>query len=276
MKRRGGFLRRLIPLTVSLILICFMLPGLSSAENPSWDCPNCGRKGNTGNFCGNCAQPKPKEIKAGDIVSFGCFEQDNNPENGQEAIEWIVLDVDKKDNKALLLSRYGLSKKPYNNKKTDITWEKCTLRYWLNNTFPNSAFTEKEQAAILTTKVDNSASQGYWNTNGGNNTKDKIFLLSYAEANRYLGVTDESHSNTKASVALTAYAVAHGAWTNDYVQTEDGKPAGWWWLRSPGESQISAASVLSDGSLASSDNVGNYDNGVVRPALWINLDSDVI
>ena len=73
-------------------------------------------------------------------------------------------------------------------KYVDTDWEKCTLRSWLNGEFLQSAFSAKEQAAILMTAVDNSASQGYgkWNTDGGNNTRDQIFLLSYAEANWYL------------------------------------------------------------------------------------------
>lgn len=44
------------------------------------------------------------------------------------------------------------------------------------------------------TTVDNSKAQGYsgYSTDGGNNTEDKVFLLSYAEANKYFGalVTD--------------------------------------------------------------------------------------
>ena len=31
------------------------------------------------------------ELKKGDIVVFGSYEQDNNPTNGQEPIEWIIL-----------------------------------------------------------------------------------------------------------------------------------------------------------------------------------------
>jgi hypothetical protein len=25
----------------------------------AWDCPNCGQTGNTGNYCSNCASPRP-------------------------------------------------------------------------------------------------------------------------------------------------------------------------------------------------------------------------
>lgn len=140
----------------------------------------------------------------------------------------------------------------------------------------------KEQSAILVTDVDNSSSQGYsdWNTNGGNNTQDRIFLLSYEEANRYLGVTHDGENNTKACVAPTAYAIAQGAYISDSIQTADGKPAGWWWLRSPGYYQNGAGAVacigtLSNGVVDASDTHYSYGDTAVCPVLWINLESDI-
>ena len=126
----------------------------------------------------------------GDIITFGHYEQDNNLDNGPEPIEWIILDYDEATHRALLLSRYGLEAKPYNTEEVGTTWEKCTLRSWLNDEFLNAAFSTEEQSAILVTDVDNSDGQCYngWGTSGGNNTQDRIFLLSYAEANKYLGV----------------------------------------------------------------------------------------
>ena len=188
-------------------------------------------------------------------------------------IEWIVLDV--QGDKALLLSRYGLDAKPYNTTRTDVTWEKCTLRKWLSGDFMNKAFNAGEQDAILITNVDNSKSQGYssWKTSGGNDTQDKVFLLSYAETNRYLGVTYDDSKNTKSRVAPTAYAKKNGAYTNDSNKTAEGEAAGWWWLRSPGGAQDCAASVSTAGSL---DRSGvDRGNHVVRPALWIDLQSDI-
>lgn len=32
---------------------------LAFAEQSAWDCPKCGRTGNTGNYCGGCAHPAP-------------------------------------------------------------------------------------------------------------------------------------------------------------------------------------------------------------------------
>ncbi len=210
----------------------------------------------------------------GNTVAFGHYEQDNNTANGLEEIEWIVLEYDKKGHKTLLLSRYGLDSIPYYTEWKDITWEKCTLRTWLNGEFMEKAFTTEEQSAILTTDVDNSASQGYskYYTDGGNNTQDQIFLLSYAEANRYLNVTEDDKNNTEACVAPTAYAIANGAWISSDYQTADGEAVGWWWLRSPGGNRRCAARVSVVGSLFS--NSVHHDGGIVRPAFWLDLESD--
>ena len=73
--------------------------------------------------------------KVGHYVSFGKYEQDNNTSNGKEKIEWLVLEV--KDGKALVISKYALDCKPYNTSSTNVTWETCSLRNWLNNDFIN-------------------------------------------------------------------------------------------------------------------------------------------
>ena len=210
----------------------------------------------------------------GGIVTFGTYPQTTSGSD-KTPIEWLVLDYDAASNRALIISRYGLDSKPYNTEFIDITWEKCTLRTWLNNDFLNAAFTAQEQKGIVLTAVDNSKSQGSsrWDTNGGNNTQDKIFLLSYAEANKYFGVTLEDGNNMKSRVTPTAYALKAGAWTIDSKTTADGAKAGWWWLRSPGYNQSYAARVNFGGSL-SDDNV-DVRGGCVRPALWINLESDI-
>ena len=213
-----------------------------------------------------------RTIKQGDIITIGTYPQTKSG-NDRTPIKWQVLDV--RDNRAFVISKYGLDAKPYNTQFTGITWEKCTLRTWLNNDFYNKAFSKTEQSAILTTTVDNSKSQGYsgWSTSGGNNTQDKIFLLSYAETNKYFGVTWEDDNNTKSRVQPTAYANTQGAYTNSYYTTSDGAAAGFWWLRSPGHNQNYAARVNAGGSLYTYS--VNDDNIAVRPALWVNLESGI-
>ena len=229
--------------------------------------------------CARCGETAGSPlIQIDSIVQFGHYEQDIDPDNGPEAIEWIVLDYDEANHKALLLSLYGLEAKKYNDEYTGVTWETCTLREWLNNEFLNTAFSAEEQTAILTTEVDNSDGQEFdfttvyehaEKTSGGNNTQDKIFLLSYAEANRYLGVTLEN--SIKARVAPTSYAVSTGAYKRNHYKTENSRAAGYWWLRSPGSNQKCAAYVQDSGSLSVAS--VDRDERAIRPAFWLDLES---
>ena len=74
--------------------------------------------------------------KIGSHVVFGKYEQDDDASNGKEPIEWIVLAKEK--DRALLISKYGLAAQQYNTEWTDETWETCSLRKWLNETFLNA------------------------------------------------------------------------------------------------------------------------------------------
>ena len=290
-------MKRLFSMMIAFVLLAFTLISIITpayGEHESWDCPDCGRKENKGNYCGECGHPAPwtdpdawKDdiseheatraafCKVGGYVTFGNYEQDNNIGNGKEPIEWLVLDYYLADNRVLLLSRYGLDTQPYNSEYKSITWEECSLRTWLNGTFLNKAFTAQEQTGILLTNVDNSYSQGYykWRAGGDINTQDKVFLLSYAEANKYLNVTNRDRNNTKSRVAPTAYAAKQGTYTHSSNKTADGVASGWWWLRNPGGTQYTAARVSNDGSL---DYFSvNGTSNCVRPALWINLEADI-
>ena len=196
-------------------------------------------------------------FQPGKIVQFGRYPQTTEG-NDDTVVEWQVLDRDGRN--ALLISRYGLDVQPYTRPSAQITWEQCTLRIWLNDTFANRAFSQEEQQAILMTTVANGSDEGYWKTDGGNDTQDKIFLLSYRQAEQYFDVTIDNDENMKSRMQPTDYALAHGA----------GKLG--WWLRSQGPERDTAARVYSVGAL-------DYDfTGVeecVRPALWVNIDSGV-
>lgn len=205
---------------------------------------------------------KLKVAKAGDYVFFGEYEQDNNTSNGKEDIEWLVLEI--KDGKALVISKYALDCKQYNTSYTDVTWETCTLRKWLNNDFINAAFSADEKAMIPTVTVSADKNPQY-STNPGNATQDQVFLLSVPEANKYFS------SYSARQCKPTDFAVANGTWESDVGNC-------WWWLRSPGYDQSRAATVKHSGDVPSFGDVGGLGHGVaggdaVRPALWIDLNS---
>lgn len=196
------------------------------------------------------------KAKPGDTVFFGAYEQDNNTSNGKEDIAWLVLEV--KDGKALVVSKYALDCKQYNTSNTDVTWETCTLRKWLNNDFINAAFSSYEKAMIPTVTVSADKNPDY-SANPGNATQDQVFLLSITEANKYFNSTGARQCEP------TDYAVANGSWESD-----SGNFC-WWWLRSPGVTQDSAAYVYSGGDVIESGNAVDIGTSAVRPAMWITM-----
>lgn len=197
-------------------------------------------------------------VVEGEYIKFGAYEQDNNTSNGKEDIEWLVLEV--KDGKALVISKYALDCQQYNTSYTDVTWETCTLRKWLNNNFLGSAFTANEKAMIPTVTVSADKNPEY-STYPGNATQDQVFLLSITEANKYFS------SDSARQCKPTEYAVAGGA----YVNSSNGNC--WWRLRSPGYNQHTAASVHTDGDVYEHGYGVGIDNIAVRLALWIDLNS---
>ena len=200
-------------------------------------------------------------LNVGDTLVFGTYEQDNDTTNGKEDIEWLVLA--KENNKILVVSDKALDCKPYNQSRDYVTWETCSLRNWLNNDFINAAFTAEERAMIPTVTVSADMNLKY-NTNPGNATKDRVFLLSIVETEKYF-TSDEARK-----CVPTEYAISNGAYTSDSY-TKGGKATCWWWLRSPGGSQNLAAGVNRGGSVSGLGYDVNFDCAV-RPALWITID----
>lgn len=199
--------------------------------------------------------------KTGDIFTFGRYEQDNDLANGSEFIEWQVLTV--QNDRALVISRYGLDVKSYIEMAYGSTWESGTLRSWLNDYFYNIAFTQTEQAQILLVTNDNPNNPQY-GTPGGNPTTDRIFLLSIGEAERYFS------SGGARKVQATAYAKASGIFVD-----KNGSGTSSWFLRSPGSAEVLRAVVTEDGSVDYAGPVCGIDCDRVfyamRPAFWIRL-----
>ena len=195
------------------------------------------------------------DYKIGETIEFGNYPQE---EDGTEKpIEWIVMK--KEGNQVLLLSKYVLDAKPYNEEVEEVTWETSDIRKWLNNEFYTTAFNKAEKAKIRTSLIKNEDNSMY-GTSGGNDTEDKVFLLSEKEAETLFSNDDERIAKA------TGYAEKSGVYVNE-------EKAAWWWLRSPGDDSGSAAKVDNDGWV----NRNGYDvdsrNDGVRPALHLNLQS---
>jgi hypothetical protein len=199
--------------------------------------------------------PPTVNYEEGNIVEFGGY-------------EWRVLAV--RDGKALLLSEYVLESRNYNDEKTNMTWESCTLRAYLNGAFFDS-FSADERAQIADTLNSNKNNQWYYEQNaqkagapiGGNDTTDKIFLLSLEEGVQYFG-----DSGQLANMPSDAPTVIDDAYNELRIARSLSGSVSLWYLRSPGAASERAACVNNSGQIDVFG--GDYflsDKGV-RPALW--------
>ncbi len=224
-------------------------------------------------------------ITAGTTVSFGNYPQETD---APAPLQWRVLEVDRTNQKVLLLSKFVIDAKPYNTEKKSVTWENCSLRGWLNGDFRNAAFSAEEQQQIVTTHLTN-PDNSFNGTAGGHDTDDDVFLLSLEDARNpaYFTdsasiegipvdeITDMNHlPNESARDARTAkatmYVVNKNAIGTSAECAENGCTT-LWWLRSPGYDAGYAAHVGRFGDVSDDGRSVNNEKMGVRPALWVRL-----
>ncbi len=193
--------------------------------------------------------------EVGSYIILGSYEQDNVSYNGKELLEWRILD--KQDGKMLLITRYGIDCLPFDWKEMKSSWDKCTLRGWLNNDFCQEAFTDEDRAMILETQVTAEPNPEF-NTRSGEDTVDKVFLLSISEAEKYFSSTEDRRCQ------LTPYSRAMGAY-----MSEDNTC--WYWLRTAGGSREVSAIVIAAGFISMRGVRVMFSRTTVRPAVWISL-----
>ena len=192
--------------------------------------------------------------QAGDIVRFGRYPQDNDPETGPEEIQWKVLE--REGDRILLLSRFGLDCSPFHEGEDAAVWDSCTLRAWLNADFLDAAFTEEEKAGIPEIGIAAEQSPDP-EAPAGQDTKDRVFLPSYAEMEQAFGSYEDMQ-----------------CWATDYAKQQGVVASGGihcsWWLRSPGK-KAGEALYISSGSWEPQSYSAAQKTFAVRPALWADL-----
>ena len=239
----------------------------------------------------------------GEKLEFGRYPQTAQSEALSPLI-WQILDIT--EDAALLISEYVLEQYTYHDKIEDITWEWSNVRSYLNGFdgthnkngidhtgkgFIDFAFTPAERKQIRQVTNTNPDAPADWNsTPGGNDTEDKIFLLSRDEAFKYF-------PNNKSRLANpTAYAIypptSSGrdnlvtceitCSTNDRCVCQGGtvkddgssvsacsniQCSSRQWLRSPGSRPTESAGIYFGGSIGSVENL----NFGLRPVLYIYL-----
>jgi hypothetical protein len=203
--------------------------------------------------------PPTTTVREGEIIQFGGY-------------DWRVLDV--QDDKALILSERILWQGAYTSTMYgySTTWDNSMMRHNLGRFYDR--FSESDKVRIEETLVINSDNQWY-GTPGGNDTTDKIFLLSIEEVVRYFGDSGQLANGYPSNGAFISGARISDEYDSARIaQTETGTDW-WWWLRSPGNSYYDIAFVDSGGSICipghSSLRGAFRSDGGVRPALWLNL-----
>ena len=248
-------------------------------------------------------------LAVGDFVEFGRYPQSENSDLSSP-LTWQVLDI--KDDAVLMISQYILEQYKYHDRQEAITWEKSDVRSYLNalsgkynknnidhtsDGFFKNAFAAEEQNRIKEVTNKNPNSKFSSSVSGGNDTQDKVFLLSYDEALKYFP------TNKSRVTSSTAYAIhpsegsgrktlqmckvtcssdddcslsssicdSSSSVTKAYMclAVQCGSR---WWLRSPGEYQSEAARVYVTGTIEGNWVSNNFLG--LRPALYVRLSSE--
>ncbi len=188
--------------------------------------------------------------------------------------EWQVLAI--QNDIALIVTKFIIEQRPYHDTYQDITWADCALRTYLNGEF-YERFSKANQSRIVPVINQNLDNQLY-GTKGGQDTQDRIFLLSLEEVCKYFGDSSANLNNPginqrywferkdkNNSKRLAKLLGKEGYW--------------WWWLRSPGRVPVKAVYIWgTDGGIGIQGNnilKGNISDGKctggIRPALWLKL-----
>ena len=220
-----------------------------------------------------------------DNIYFGTYQQSSDGSGGYNTnpVKWRVLS--NASEQLLLLSDQNLDVFQYHTEEEDVTWETSTMRSWLNgygaaqntgsdngidytdDNFIDTAFSDGEQGAIVDTTVVNDDNPDY-NTEGGNDTTDQIFLFSIEEVqNADYGFTDDSSR----IATNTAYVAGGGKIGSSYMNGVG--EADYWWLRSPGDGDNDAATVYYFGGVDSLGDSVDFALNAVRPAFNLDLTS---
>lgn len=204
------------------------------------------------------AKPQPteeEEIRVGSVLTFGATDQDNNPDNGAEAIQWRVLELSGRD--ALVISEKIIAAQPFSNANSSV-WGDSPIREWLNTEFLNTTFTQAEirQIQYVTHQDDDQ--------NHKRNVEDQVFLLNVEEVLQYLPRREDQATGPTDTV--TAFMMEK--------QRRDVK--GWWLRRTPKfDNSDQTVTGFWSGFMVGvrgdiiGNFVANYDG--VRPTLQIRL-----
>lgn len=189
-----------------------------------------------------------------------------------EPLQWMVLETSGSDS-VIISNKIIDGGRKYSDLYGECTWATSSMRNWLNGTgaydvnngenyktqlnFINRAFTESEISKIKSVNLK-TADNALYKTDGGEDTTDKIYLLSKSEFETYF---QKEGSLFNATAYATDYAKARGV-----VTGKDSEAI--WWLRDPGMKTymlgVNRAGTVDDGGYKVSDT----EEGI-RPVLKV-------
>lgn len=203
-------------------------------------------------------------MKIGDKIKFGSY-------------DWNILDVN--NDKILLITEEIVEQRDYHNKNVDITWKDSELRKYLNNEFYNR-FSDEVKAKIVEV-VNNNLDNPWYGISGGEDTLDKVFILSLDEVvTKYFGDSSKILDNRKPN---QRYWFQSKDENNVKRRAKFLKTPWWWWVRTPGKNNRFAVYIHGDGNVGIQGNgiskrnvkiihpYTNDNRGGVRPVLWLKI-----
>ena len=248
-------------------------------------------------YCPVCGKPNPVDKKIGDIIELGSWRYE--ADGTERPIKWQIMKIGE-DGTAILLSCYAVDNHAYHSTNIDITWAEIDIRKWLNEEFYKNAFTKEEKKRIIPAILENNDNKGEftqeyvdywkrrganggallckhwqsrrgqkWHTKGGEDTTDKVWLISLDDMKKYGRIfkTDKDRPLKPTPNMCTRYKYGQSEYAKKYNCVGNC----WWWLRSPGYTQDYAAIVRITGFVYPLGHFVDDDTGAVRPAMRINL-----
>ncbi len=201
-------------------------------------------------------------MQVGDKISFGNY-------------TWQVVDI--QNDRALMITEHIIEQRPYHNAYVGITWADCSLRSYLNGEFYDRFCTEDKSRIVPVINI-NSDNQWY-GTNGGEDTRDRIFLLSMEEVVcLYFGDSSLKLYNPGRNQRYWFERKDENNRRRIARLEANKEQIWWWWVRTPGRVNVKAVYIHGDGNIGIQGNnilKGNIADGKctggVRPALWLKL-----
>ena len=203
-----------------------------------------------------------------------------------EPIEWQVIDpyegfvlcnniIDSQAYQNYVYKNYD-EHKCYNSKSCTnyaSDWETSSLRFWLNNSFYNIAFSDEEKSQIGVSHLVNKSA--YSSAYDSADTYDKIFLLSIDDTTKSsYGFASSGQKSITRQAKSTDYAQCQGCYTDISPNDQGGS---YWWLRTNSKTSGSDAAciIFYNGTVGAGGGSVNFSKNGIRPVFKFNPKSSI-